>query len=254
MLLAWLLFVDEWYRASVGPTSAGTLLLVFARLLTLVPFAALVTFEILGAYAAGYQLGRMASYGLLSQDLRRRSCQLRIIPGHPDGAAGLKPIGDFYFFQAMLASLPAIFLAGWSIAFALWGVHTSWRGPYLALLPVAIGGELLTFILPLWWFHQEMTKQRLSHLREADRLSIDINRLQAKLLDSSEDQAVQLKDRLTEATQRYWDIERIPVGQLMPGLADSSGSTTWLLFFSLSWAGFWEGASFGSRLRTRSRG
>jgi len=49
-----------------------------------------------GAVAGGW-LARMAEYGrVLGRTLRKRNLVLEMIPGHPDGAAGLKPIGGFH--------------------------------------------------------------------------------------------------------------------------------------------------------------
>jgi hypothetical protein len=212
MVLIWALAVNE--SLGSGSDSTEHLVEVVATLLRIATLAPLLVFEMLAGYAAGYQLGRMASFGFLAFALRRNSCALRVIPGHPDGAAGLKPIGDFYFFQAMIASLPAVYLAGWSVAFALSPRfrqdYSVWHIPYLAALPVAIAVELLAFFVPLWWFHEEMAEQKSEYLREADRLSMKISGLRPNELQETGNATTQPMQRLDQIRERYSAIEAIP--------------------------------------------
>jgi hypothetical protein len=128
---------------------------------------------------AGSWLGRMVSYGRLigKTGLSRNKLVLRVIPGHPDGAGGLKPLGDFYLFQSLTASLPAIFLSVWVLLFSLGGPSPLWSAdrvyldPYLVLLAVAILFEVLVFVLPMKSAHDEMNLQKHQlFLPEADRL------------------------------------------------------------------------------------
>jgi hypothetical protein len=41
----------------------------------------------------------MASYGRLGHWLKKQEILVQVKPGYPDGVVGLKPVGDFYFFQ-----------------------------------------------------------------------------------------------------------------------------------------------------------
>lgn len=121
----------------------------------------LVALEAIAGYVAGLHLGRMASYGALGRFLKQRGCGIRVWPGHVDGAAGLKPLGDFYFFQAMVTAIPAMFLAAWWLLIPLRGErYARWRDPYLGGLAVAITLEVLAFVVPLLWFHREMVKAK----------------------------------------------------------------------------------------------
>ena len=92
----------------------------------------LTLFEVVGGFVAGRCLGRMVWYGLLGCLLRRRQVAIHVQPGHPDGAAGLKPIGDLYFFQAMVVAIPALFLALWWLIIPFWPT-----GPPVAHLEIA---------------------------------------------------------------------------------------------------------------------
>lgn len=164
----------------------------------------------LGAYVAGQYLSQMAFYGTLAKILRRESISICVKPGHIDGASGLKPLGDFYFFQAMVASLPALHIASWLIILPILPSYARWREPYLWLLIVAISFELLSFVLPLWLFHLEMEVQKIRLLKDADGLSQNIANIQDQLvLVQTTQEKEHLNEQLSYLTKRYWDIENM---------------------------------------------
>src|SRR3984893_10477983 len=84
--------------------------------------------------------------------------------------------------------------------------------PYRWFLVIAITIEVLSFIVPLWWFHREMSKQKRALLKEADELSAEIAEIQRNLVkDQSADAIKSLKERLEEKTARYLVLEQLPV-------------------------------------------
>lgn len=171
----------------------------------------LVVLAVIAGYAAGFQLGRMASYGRVGSILRQAGAHLRVTPGHLDGVGGLKPIGEYFLFQAMVAAIPAVFLATWWVLIPLRGErYERWRDPYLGLLVIAIVLELLAFIAPMWFFHREMVAQKADLLREADRLSREIASLSKQVASAAEDEAGRLRERMTTVTERYWALENLP--------------------------------------------
>jgi hypothetical protein len=173
----------------------------------------LVLVEVLAGYTAGRSLGRMAAYGSLGTLLGRLQLPLRVRPGHLDGAAGLKPVGDLYFFQALLAALPALFLAAWWVLIPVWPVswYARWREPYLALLAPAILFEVLAFLVPMWWFHTRMVDQKRDLLREADILSAQLDRTATLVSAPTAPSPPEVPaDRVAALTQAYWDVERMP--------------------------------------------
>lgn len=168
----------------------------------------LIIIEALAGYVAGLHLGRMASYGALGPFLKQSGLSIRAWPGHIDGAAGLKPVGDFYFFQAMVAAIPAMFLAAWWVLIPLFGErYAYWRDPYLAQLAVAVALEALAFVVPLLWFHREMMKAKVNLLQQADRLSME---MLESTDDSGEAQADGDKLNLEQAGLKYAAIEDMP--------------------------------------------
>ncbi len=200
---------DVWAH-QVGIIAAAAIVVAF-----LVPFGfrklVLMTLEGVGGYLGGRYLGRMASYGTLQRVMRREGLQIKVQPLHIDTAAGLKPLGDFYFLQAMVAAIPAVFLAVWWVIIPLLPQYTKWRQPYLGLLAIAIILELLAFAVPLWLFHLEMEEQKTQLLKDADVLSCNICEIQAQLtITQNPQEREQLKEQLSYLTKRYWDIEQMP--------------------------------------------
>ncbi|PZO47928.1 MAG: hypothetical protein DCF15_18455 [Phormidesmis priestleyi] len=198
-----------------GGLVCGTALL----LSFLVPFGLskmlLMVLETLGGYVGGRYLGRMASYGTLKLFLKKEGLAIKVKPGHPDAAGGLNPLGDFYFFQAMVAAIPSAFLAIWWILIPLMPQYAKWRAPYLGLLAIAVAFELLAFAVPLWLFHLEMATQRIQLLKEAGGLSFRISDLQAQLTvvqDSQEREDIEAQ--IAQCTTRYWNIKKVPTWPL----------------------------------------
>jgi hypothetical protein len=222
--------------------------LLHARLLLLVA-------EILGGYIAGCYLGRLVCYGMLGRLMSKAKMNLRIMPGHLDTVVGLKPVGIFYFKQAMIVGIPAMFLAIWLVLIPhpyFLQLYAGWREQYRWLLVLAILFEVLSFMIPLWWFHREMSRQKRLLLKEADQLSAEIAEIQRKLIeDHSTDDMKALKDRLEDKTARYLMLEELPVwpidfktkrlfslsnaALLVPVVSDYLG-------LSKSWADFLKGS------------
>jgi len=171
--------------------------------------------EVVGGYISGCYLGRMACYGMLGPALGRTKATLHVSPGHVDGAAGLKPVGDFYLFQSAVVAIPAIFLASWSILFLLpyfYTMYNNWQKPYIGLLVLGISIEIFSFFIPLIWFHREMSRQKRLLSIDADRLSGEISDLQDKLANGlSTDEANEVKEAIEKKTARYTMIEQLPV-------------------------------------------
>lgn len=164
----------------------------------------------LGAYVAGQYLSQMVFYGTLAKILRRESISISVKLGHIDGASGLKPLGDFYFFQAMLAALPALHIATWLMLLPIFPQYARWREPYLWLLIISIFFELLSFAVPLWLFHLEMEVQKTQLLKDADSLSQNISNIQDQLvLAKTPEEKEHLNAQLSHLTKRYWDIEHM---------------------------------------------
>ena len=123
----------------------------------------------------------------------------------------VKPIGDLYFFQAMLVAIPAAFLAIWWLIIPVIPRYLRWRDTYIGLLAIMLVIEFLAFLLPIWYFHVEMQRQKTELLKEADGLSRSIVELQSRLVDAqNEKEHSALKERLSLMIERYSTIEQMP--------------------------------------------
>ncbi len=211
--------------------------------------------EVVGGFIAGAFLGHMCGYGRLGLLIKKNHITLKIEPGHLDGVGGLKPIGDFYFRQAMVAALPALFLAIWLLIIQFG--HTRygvWRTPYAILLAISILVEILVFVVPLLSFHGMMVVEKQKQLEGADELSKEIAFAEHQLTREQDVHKRELiKDRLSSMTKEYWDIERLPTWPvskrtkklfkrnnftlLIPLLIDLVGRT------SIGKAPWWHGAT-----------
>ncbi len=158
LVAAALLITSPWTLIAASSSSVAALGLEFSDLVLLIVAGAV----------AGSWLGRMASCARLlgKASLDKHRLQLRMIPDHPDGAGGLKPIGDFHLYQSLSASLPAIFLAAWVLLISLagknqlWSVYRPYLNQYLWLLLPAILFEVLVFVVPMNSVHTIMKSQK----------------------------------------------------------------------------------------------
>ncbi len=167
--------------------------------------------EGVGGYIAGTYLGRMVSYGLLGRQLEKKSIEIKTQPSHVDGVAGLKPIGDFFFYQATILAIPALFLGVWWLLFPIWPRdYSSWQNAYLVLLSGAICIEILGFLVPIWFFHRVMVDEKIEWLKKADKLSSGLYEVQPT---SDADRPWETKKMSHEQVEMmrkyYWSIENM---------------------------------------------
>lgn len=169
--------------------------------------------ETIGAFILGRYLGRGIVYGYLGMFLQRHRAEINIKLAHPDGAAGLKPAGEYYTFQATLLMFPTAFLAIWWLAMKIWIPTTSlagWQNWYLAFFVLAILFEIFAFILPLLYFHQEMKAKKREMLQQADEIGERIVKTRNQLLVESASSRIRvLEDELEGLTEQFQNIEAL---------------------------------------------
>ncbi len=165
--------------------------------------------QLAGAFVVGMFAGRAVAYGRLGRFLSRRGLHLQSRPGHLDGAAGLRPVGELFILDASLLAVIAIYLGGWWIAFPYLDRYLDWRAPYTGLLVAVVAAEVFSFVLPLFWFHREMARHKASLRDSADGLAREVLQLQARLLTAEADR-VALAERVDFLTARYQEIQQMP--------------------------------------------
>ena len=190
------------------------------------PLFALVQYpiEAAAAFIAGLLMGRTIVHAFVGQLLHRRQFQIAIMPGHPDGGAGLTPIGDLFLRQALVLLLPAVYFGlAWTVMIVGkyssppifdqdWNeVNKNWGALYLLMFFITMALQLLGFFAPMWLFHVEMKKQKSEQLVIADELSGRITDVKAQLAHAdAEGEIGMLKDRLSEMSSRHEEIESLP--------------------------------------------
>ncbi len=166
-----------------------------------------------GGAAAGCVIGRMILYGILGAVIADQHVALQLNPASPDGAAGMKPLGDFYFFQALLMAIPAVFLAVWIYLIPLDAQfnYRFWVNPYVGLLFLAILLEMAVFAVPMLSMHGQMQRAREQHLADADASIKKIAELQQRLTDSTSDtERESLRKQIQALNDAYLAIETMP--------------------------------------------
>ena len=171
----------------------------------------LTILEIFLGAIAGYYIGQMSAYGTLGQLAGPERISIVTKYGHIDGAAGLKPIGDFYFFQAVVMAIPCLYLAIWWFITPSFDWYSDWSDAYLALLAIGLLFEILSFFLPMWTFHLLMQEQKIKYLADADELSKKMVELEEKIIRTADPREIDnLQKQLDFQQQKYGEIEHMP--------------------------------------------
>ncbi|MEL6573767.1 MAG: hypothetical protein AAFQ64_19105 [Pseudomonadota bacterium] len=165
---------------------------------------------VLGFIAGGY-LGEMACYGRLGRAIDAGRVKLHLDPWHVDQAAGIKPVGEYFFFQATFATIPAAYLAIWIWIMPLWDRYDHWYLPYIGLLCLALVIQALAVFLPLGGFHLEMMQQKRAWQRKLDEEFRDNAEARNAFLDGTNVEGQEeLEAVLAHLSKRYAEIEAMP--------------------------------------------
>lgn len=184
---------------------------IFARGSQLAPYGLTILVDALGAALAGLFIGRAVSYGLLGRRIRNAGLRFSPEPQDFDGAAGLRPIGSLYFFQASIVAIPAAFLAAWWFVIPVFGSrYDAWRNVYAGLAVAMVLIEVAAFGAPMLAFHAVMRDAKLDLLVDADRYNHEAAGLRERLVDAMGDEREALHNRLEWLEQRYLAIEAMP--------------------------------------------
>jgi len=113
--------------------------------------------------------------------LRRIGKEFDLIPqlGHIDGCGGLRPIGDICLLNALILSIPSLFLGFWIVTAPSF---KSTAGEYgylvnffsILLLPV-IFLVFVSFFFPLWRIHKVMHTKGSEVKKQMDKIANSIN-------------------------------------------------------------------------------
>ena len=178
----------------------------------------------LSAALAGLFFGRLSHYGTLASVLSADESGLRITPGHFDGVCGLKPIGDFYLFQAVLLAIPILWLGAWwawiipsykDVNCTLTGqpqfLFREWQGPFFIQWLVVLGYFYTGFVRPfLTLRHRIRTKKAGLNREDAALLEHEIFELQGQLVSDPAGARANVANDIDSLSRRLWSIRTMP--------------------------------------------
>jgi hypothetical protein len=185
-------------------------------------FLGAVTLGILSGLVAGAFFGRLATYGSMATVLADRRTELNVRPGHFDGANGLKPVGDFYLYQALLTAIPLLWLAGWALALPwyyaapcfgevdpsyVWRVRWQFYGQWL----VVASFTYLGFIRPVFALRRRLIETRNDLLENRiPQIEAEIARLKGTLAATLEaERRNSIETRVHDLAREHWAIRNM---------------------------------------------
>ena len=172
--------------------------------------------QILVAYLIGLLAWRMIV-------IARKVSQLGLIFNldvkvqHPDKSGGLRPLGDLCFINALIITVPGIFLAGWILAIPRLNLpfYMEWIGFFRQLLLLVFILAVLAFFQPLYSIHKAMIRQRSIIQQQLDELSKQIDGLSKKLLEEADElgaeKGEEISREITLLRQVYESNSAVPV-------------------------------------------
>lgn len=185
--------------------------------------------EVLLGCVAAFFVGRAAGGALAIATLGRRIAagpwRLQAQPGNVDGAAGLRPVGDLFFRQAMVIAIPAVWLIcvlglktlavvgadGWIAVRQVVGAGRGWGAWYFALLVAAVGSEIAAFIVPMLFFHRVMLGQKHELERAVDQRSQLLHSLEEQLPTIADDEKRHsMEEQISRIREHSLRIEQMP--------------------------------------------
>jgi hypothetical protein len=191
-----------------------TALAIFLGLIGLIIFIMAVC----GFYAGAF-FGTAAAHGRFASVLAGENIRLRIRPDHFDGASGLKPIGDFYLYQAFLTAMPLLWFAVWWLIIPIYKPlgcvgpeYSGWREPFVIMWLVTLAFTYLGFIRPILKLRRRVLgEQKRLESDDVPRIEEVIRGLQQKILEGglSEDERKAVDEKIDRHASYAWSVRQM---------------------------------------------
>lgn len=149
------------------------------------------------AFILGLLLWRMAVIAVRVAGLGS-TFDFDLKPKHPDHSAGLHPLGDLCLTNALIISVPAIYLAGWLIVIPTFSQYAAYVWYFYGLLVLVFVLAVITFALPLYAVHLGMLRQRAKLLEPLYELGARIDGLSQALREEARTGSADRLDQLRE--------------------------------------------------------
>jgi hypothetical protein len=147
--------------------------------------------------------------------------RLNVRPGHFDGANGLKPVGDFYLYQALLTAIPLLWLAGWALILPwyysaacfgevdpsyTWRVRWQFYGQWLVVASFTYVG----FIRPVLALRRRLAERRDDLRRNRiPQIEAEIAALKGTLAAAGEGERRSIETRIDDLAREHWAIRNM---------------------------------------------
>lgn len=157
-----------------------------------------------------------------------RVFRLRLQIGHPDGCGGFRPIGDLCLWNALLLTVPAVFLGFWLPLAPEFGYGNTYEGLHTAMLGLLVGLAIVMFVAPLWSIHLSMRRDAERIREEIDQLGHRIDKLSRELIRRAEeltpDESKDMASELEAHQAVYRRNEHVPTWAINLPIALKFGS------------------------------
>jgi len=192
----------------------------------LVAVADILGETIIGA-AAGLAIWRMIVVGAAVYRLGR--FPLRVQLGHPDRCGGFQPIGNLCLWNALILSVPGVFLGFWIAA----GPSSQYGSTYVALhsvlASIVVVLATVAFLAPLWGIHRAMVRSAAALRVDVERHGQRIDELARELIAARDDLTPEdLQAKSADLDRRkalYVANEHIPTWPIDVRLATKFGTS-----------------------------
>ncbi|WP_319506147.1 hypothetical protein [uncultured Methanolobus sp.] len=112
--------------------------------------------------------------------------------GHADKCGGLSPLGDLCLWNALIVTIPAVYLGSWIIIGIITEPQTQYflqseeySALFSKLLFVPVFFAMVAFFLPLWSTHKLMLRWKEKKQSQLDHLEQYIDTLECKILEEA---------------------------------------------------------------------
>jgi hypothetical protein len=200
----------------------------------------IIGLECLIGFIIGLMAWRMVVIGLQVWRLGKKfdlTPQLR----HPDRCGGFESLGNLCLWNALIVTVPAVFLGSWIILAPSFPGYR-WTIPLFSkLLLVPMVAAAISFFLPLWSVHQAMVAKRAEVRWQLDQLGRSIDGLAREMLDGADElkpeEGEKMAKKLELMQQIYQQNEHYPVWPFNLGIMVKFATSQAVPLLSLSGLG-----------------
>lgn len=178
------------------------------------------------ASIVGERFGRLAAYARAGNLITSAGGAVSINFWHPDNAGGLLAFSRFYFYSALLAAIPAVWLGIWwviipRVAYAVpqWD-YSEWRGALVVLWLVIVSVGIWSFVMPIYTIHRLMEAAKEQFMAPLGWIPPALTDLHAQLQPIAlDDQAQPILARIEGIEKVYRNASAVNTWPLDPSLA-----------------------------------